>query len=100
MTEAAAPAAPEPVDPRSLSRKRRTGIWALIVLGFVLALVSILAIWVKRVALDTDTFVDTNSQVLENKNVQVALSTFLVDELYANVDAVGRLKERLPYGTK
>jgi hypothetical protein len=100
MTEAATPAAPEPVAPRSLSRKRRAGIWALIVLGFVLALVSLFAIWVKRVALDTNTFVDTNSQVLESKNVQVALSTFLVDQLYANVDVEGRLKQRLPDGTK
>jgi len=70
------------------------------VLGLVLAFVGVLAIWVNRVALDTDNYVDATSQVLESKNVQTVLSNFLVDQLYANVDVAGQIRAVLPPETK
>ena len=91
------PAAAE--TPR-LSRGRRVGIWVLIVTGFVLALVSIHAVWVKRVALDSDTYTDTMNNVLANRNVQEVLSVFLVDQLYDNVDVAAELEAKLPPETK
>ena len=82
------------------SRSRPVGVWILIVAGLVLALVAAAAIWVERLALDEENFVETTSEVLESEEVQVVLSTFLVDQLYANVDVAAELRARLPAETK
>src|SRR5262245_9489508 len=91
--------APSPEAPR-LSRGRRIGIWVLIVTGFVLAVVSIHSVWVKRGALDSDTYTKTMNDVLANQNVQEVLSVFLVDQLYDNVDVEAELEAKLPPETK
>ncbi|MBD0291623.1 MAG: SHOCT domain-containing protein [Thermoleophilia bacterium] len=82
------------------TRARRAAIWALLLAGLVLALVAVVAIWVERDALDTDHYVENASEVLESENVQDALSSFLVERLYADVDVADRLRARLPPETK
>ena len=100
MSETPPVEAAVPDEAPHLSSGRRIGIWVLILIGFLLALVSVLAIWINRVALDEDTYTDTMSQVLENENVQSVLSVYLVDQLYDNVDVAGELEARLPEDTK
>ena len=68
----------------------------LIALGTVLAVLAIFAVWADRQALDTDEWVDTSGKLLEEEEVQSALSGYLVNELYANVDVEARLEQRLP----
>ena len=66
----------------------------------LLLIVSMTANWVQREVLDTDEMVDTTDQILEDQDVQEALSIYLVDELYANVDVQGQIEEKLPSGVK
>jgi Short C-terminal domain len=60
----------------------------------------VLAIWVDRVALQTDNYVETTSKLLKDPAIQNALSTYLVDELYARVDVSGEVEDRLPDDAK
>ena len=77
-------------------RSNRVLVWSVIVLASVLLLVSMTANWVQRAALDTDQVQDTTDQILADEDVQQALSIFLVEQLYANVDVQGQLERELP----
>jgi hypothetical protein len=77
-------------------RTRSILVWALFALGTLVVLVGSLTVWVKRQALDTDSWVNTSSNLLENDQVREALSVYIVDQLYANADPQEVLEERLP----
>ncbi len=64
--------------------------WALVVLAAVIGLVAALNVWVKRQALSTDNFTNASSQLIENEQIRGALSVYLVNQLYANVEALWR----------
>src|SRR3954469_24798701 len=83
-----------------LSGRRRALIWTLIVLASVIALGSILTTWVHRQMLDNQSWRDASAQLIENPQVQDALSVFLVNELYENVDVASGLEQRLPENLK
>ena len=68
----------------------------LIVLAFVILLVSALSIWVKRQALSTDNWTNASAQLLENDQIRGALSVYLVNQIYDNVDVSKELEQRLP----
>jgi hypothetical protein len=78
------------------ARNRTILVWVLLVLGTLVVLVGSLTLWVKRQALDTDSWVNTSSALLEDDEVRGALSIYIVDELYANLDPAGTLEEQLP----
>ncbi len=69
---------------------------AILVVATLLGLVSVLSIWVKRQALETDTWTNTSTKLLENKDVNEALSAYMVETLYENVDVQGELAGALP----
>jgi hypothetical protein len=71
-------------------------VWSLIALAAVIALVSSLTVWVKRQALDTDSWTAASAALLQDDQVRAALSTYVVDEIYTNGDVSGRLQESLP----
>ena len=77
-------------------RTRSILAWVLFALGTIVILVGSLTLWVKRQALDTDSWVDTSTQLLENDEVRMALSVYIVDQLYTNADPQGVLEDRLP----
>ncbi len=77
-------------------RTRSILAWVLFALGTLVILVGSLTLWVKRQALDTDAWVDTSSQLLEDDEVRMALSVYIVDQLYASADPQAVLEERLP----
>lgn len=83
-----------------MSRGRRRTVKALIVLGSILAFFSVFAIWIERQALNTDDWVNTSGRLLHNSEIRTALSDYLVDQLYENVDVEKELKEILPGETK
>jgi hypothetical protein len=68
----------------------------LVVLAAVIGLVSALNVWVKRQALSTDNWTNSSSQLLENDQIRSALSIYLVDQIYQNVDVPAALEQRLP----
>jgi hypothetical protein len=83
-----------------MSRGRRRTVRALVILGSVLAFLSVLAIWTERQALDTDDWVGTSGRLLENETIREELADYLVDQLYENVDVRKELEEILPGDTK
>ncbi len=82
------------------ARARRRLSIALIVLASVIGFFSVFALWAERQALETDTWTETSSELIENEEIENALSDFLVAELFNNVDVQGQIEKRLPPETK
>ena len=59
-------------------------------------MLAILSVWVERQALDNDEWVKTSEELLEDDEIQLAVSNFMVEELQANVDVKGALEQQLP----
>jgi len=83
-----------------MSRGRRRIVRVLVVLGSLLAFLSVFAIWTERQALNTDDWVDTSGRLIQNETIREALGNFLVDQLYENVDVEKEVEEILPGDTK
>ena len=83
-----------------MSRGRRRLVRVLIVLGSLLAFLSVFAIWTERQALDTGEWVNTSGRLIQNSKVREAVSNYLVDQLYENVNVEKELSEKLPGDTK
>jgi hypothetical protein len=83
-----------------MSRARRRTVKALVVLGSLLAFLSVFAIWTERQALNTNDWVDTSGKLIQNEKVRSAVSQYLVDQLYENVDVEQELEDILPGETK
>jgi hypothetical protein len=69
---------------------------ALVVAGCVLAFVAIFALWANRQALNTDNWTNTSTKLLEDKEIRAQLSTYLVDQLYANNNVTQQVAGALP----
>ena len=82
--------------PATLSRRRRILVWAMLVLATVIALVSILTLFVDRQMLDNNEWRNASADVIENDQVQQGLAVYLVDQLYKNVDVTAELEQELP----
>jgi uncharacterized membrane protein YozB (DUF420 family) len=83
-----------------MSKARRRTVKGLIILGSVLAFLAVFAIWIERQALNTDDWVSTSGRFLQNQEIRTALSNYLVDQLYENVNVEKELKKILPGETK
>jgi hypothetical protein len=75
---------------------RRALTRGLVVVGSLVAILAILALWVSRQALETDQWTKTSSKLLEDPAIQTAVSGYLVDQLYANVDVAAQIRAALP----
>jgi hypothetical protein len=83
-----------------MSRGRRRLVRGLVILGSLLAFLSVFAIWTERQALNTDDWVDTSGRLIHNQTIREAVGDYLVDQLYENVDVRKELEEILPGDTK
>jgi hypothetical protein len=92
--------APTAASPPPLSRGRRILVWALVIVASVILVVALLTTWVKRQALDDHSWRKASTELIQDPAVQNALSTYLVNQLYANVDVAGGLEQRLPENLK
>jgi len=77
-------------------RARFAGFYVLLVVAGLLLLLSSFAVWINRVALNTEVFTDTSSELLDNDEIRSAVATRVVDELYASVDVQAELEQQLP----
>ena len=77
-------------------RAHSVAVHLLIVLGAVVLLVTAANVWVDRAALDTDNWVDAADELLADPEVRSAVSVYIVDELYANVDVAAEVEGLLP----
>jgi len=73
-------------------------IWVrlILVLATLLAVLAIFAIWADRQLLNADNWARTSTALLQKPTIRAAVSSYLVDELYAHVDIPGELKSGLP----
>jgi hypothetical protein len=78
------------------SRGRIIAARALVVLGVVLVVVSVLSNWVKREALDPDTFKSTSQELIAHPAIQDQIAQTMVEQLYENVDVSAQLGQKLP----
>jgi len=79
---------------------RSVGAWVVFVIAGVLLLLASFAVWVDRVALNTDEFVDTSSELLEDDAIRKAVATTVVDELFGSVDVETEIEGKLPEDLK
>jgi hypothetical protein len=77
-------------------RQHRKLAVAMIVGASFLAFLAVFSIWANRQLLETDNWVETSSELLEDEAIRTELATFMVDTLYANVDVQAGLEKRLP----
>jgi hypothetical protein len=77
-------------------RSRSIGVAALLVLGTLFWTAFGLGVWANRQALDTDNWVETSGDLLENEQVRSTLAFFIVDQLYDSKAVQARLEEVLP----
>jgi Short C-terminal domain len=91
-TETPAPAA----APRRNTRGRSVAVWIVLALAGLLLLLSAFAVWIDRVALNTDVFTATSREMLADDEIRGSIGTRSVDELFANVDVQAELEAQLP----
>jgi hypothetical protein len=72
----------------------------LVVVAALLAIVSLLAAYIRFQGLDTPTVEDTAGQLIADPEIRNQIAASLVDELFANVDVEAVLRERLPADQK
>jgi hypothetical protein len=77
-------------------RVRRFVVPVLLVLATVIGVGATFALWVNRQALNTSNWSSTSSKILRDKQVQTALSAYLVHELFTQVDVSAELRTVLP----
>jgi hypothetical protein len=75
---------------------RRIGVTALLVLGTLFWTAFGLGLWAKRQALNTDNWVETSDELLENEQIRKALAVYIVDRLYDSQAVQARLEQALP----
>src|SRR6476659_1312301 len=78
------------------SRRRLYGMRGLVALATLLVILGAVGVWIERVALDPAIWSDTSGHILEDETVQQTLATYLVDQVYANVDVAAQIRSALP----
>jgi hypothetical protein len=71
-------------------------MWVVLVLAGLLLLLAAFAVWVNRVALNTEVFASTSSSLLDDDEIRAAVANRAVDELFANVDVQAEIEAQLP----
>ncbi|MFW2332833.1 hypothetical protein [Ilumatobacter sp.] len=87
------PASSEPASEARSSSKLST---AIILLTTVLAVVSVFSVWARTQLLDTDEWVNLSTELVDQPEVQDAVATYLVEQVYADGNVTEGLEEVLP----
>lgn len=96
QTQKAAPSTSSNAVSTGNSKRRKLGVGALVALGSLMLCLAVFATWVDRVALDSTTWSDTSTKALQQPAVRTAVSQYLVDQLYADVNVAAVLEQTLP----
>jgi hypothetical protein len=68
----------------------------ILVIATILAIFAIFAIWANRQLMNPTNWAKTSTALLQKQTIRTALSGYLIDQLYANVNVEGELKAGLP----
>ncbi len=73
-------------------------IWVrvILLLATLLAILAIFAIWANRQLLNPTNWAKTSTALLQKPSIRTAISGYLVDQLYANINVPNELKSGLP----
>lgn len=78
------------------SRGRMAIAWTLVGVGIIIAVLAVIAGYVKYQALDTPTVEETATKMIQDDDVREEVGFRVVDELFTRVDVAAMLQERLP----
>jgi hypothetical protein len=92
MTATVVSSAPAP----RLRRTRGVAVAVLVVVGSVAVAGANAAVWLRRDAFDTDAYVESVRELPQDERISEPMARFLVDELFATVDAEDQLESALP----
>ena len=81
---------------RTISRRRLIGVDVLIGVTTLLLIVGMFSIWANRLLFNPDNWSNTSTQLLQNPAIRTATANYVVDQLYANVNVAGLIKQGLP----
>jgi hypothetical protein len=88
--------APEVASAAPNGGAHRIWVRVILVLATVLAILSICAIWANRQLMNPTNWSKTSTELLRKQTIRSAVSGYLIDELYANVDVPEQLQSGLP----
>lgn len=94
-----AQAEPQTSDTSSRSRAprwRRILVAVLVVIGCVLAPISVIGLWARNTMLDTDQYVDTIGPLAKDPAIQKAVADRVSKRLVSSVDIEGEIKATFP----
>jgi hypothetical protein len=77
-------------------RVRRIGVTVLLVLATLFTTAFGFAVWAKRQALETNSWVDTSSALLNDEDIREAVGLFVIDRLYQSDEVQAQLEQVLP----
>jgi hypothetical protein len=87
-----------PAVPAGLPAGRARRIWVRVILAFatLLAILAIFAIWANRQLLNPTNWANTSTELLQKATIRSAVSGYLVDQLYANINVPDQIESGLP----
>lgn len=98
-----APATPDPPAASAADSKPGyspyrlgVGVGLVLVLASIFLFLSFFSLWADRQILDGKQWTETSTRIIEQPAVQEALSNYLVDQLFDNVDVENEIKQQLP----
>lgn len=80
--------------------RHRIKVRILVVLASIFAFLAIFTGWLDRQLLDTDQWVETSGEMLEEKVISDAIADYAVDQLFTKVNVAKTLDKRLPEDLK
>ncbi len=75
---------------------RRFSVHLMIAVATLLTILAVLANWTRQQLLNTDQWTKSSSELIANPAIRSELATYLVDQLYNNVDVPAAIKTVLP----
>jgi hypothetical protein len=80
--------------------RHRIKVRILVVLASIFAFLAIFTTWIDRQVLDTDQWVETSGEMLEERVISDAVADYAVDQLFTKVNVAKTLDRRLPEDLK
>jgi hypothetical protein len=83
-------------DAAAARSRRRIAIPTLFTLAVIVGFFACFAVWVNRQVLNTDNWTKTSGDLLANRQINEALSAYVVTQLFSSVNVEKELKSKLP----